>query len=177
MSSCLFLCSKKGRVGWKACLFNRKTRVDKLKIRISDPTLKIKGHIVNVASLAGHSGMSKLVDYCSSKFAAVGIDDALKVELKVQGHDEYIKTTVVCPYYISTGMFAGVQSKIIPILEPDHVAESAVQGIITNKPQVIVPWWCAFLITAKTMIPLNGFMYLSKVFGFNSSMDDFQGRK
>ena len=127
--------------------------------------------------MAGHSGMSKLVDYCSSKFAAVGLDDALKVELKVQGHDDYIKTTVVCPYYISTGMFAGVQSKIIPILEPDFVAESAVQGIITNKPEVIVPWWCAFLITAKTMIPQDGFMYLSKVFGFNSSMDDFQGRK
>jgi len=148
-----------------------------IKSFMPDMILNKKGHIVNVASLAGHSGMSKLVDYCSSKFAAVGIDDALKVELKVQGHDGYIKTTVVCPYYISTGMFAGVQSKIIPILEPDFVAESAVQGIITNKPEVIVPWWCAFLITAKTMLPLNGFMYLSKVFGFNSSMDDFKGRK
>jgi len=148
-----------------------------IKSFMPDMILKQKGHIVNVASMAGHSGMSKLVDYCSSKFAAVGLDDALKVELKVQGHDDYIKTTVVCPYYISTGMFAGVQSKIIPILEPEHVAESAVQGIITNKPQVIVPWWCAFLITSKTIIPQDGFMYLSKVFGFNSSMDDFQGRK
>ena len=35
------------------------------------------------------------MDYCSSKFAAVGIDDAIKVELKVQGHADYIKTTVV----------------------------------------------------------------------------------
>merc|ERR1719209_1172525 len=34
------------------------------------------GHIVNVASLAGHSGTNKLVDYCSSKFAAVGLDEA-----------------------------------------------------------------------------------------------------
>ena len=49
-----------------------------------------------MASIAGHSGMHKLVDYCSSKFAAVGIDDAIKVELKVQGHADYIKTTVVC---------------------------------------------------------------------------------
>ena len=48
------------------------------------------------------------VDYCSSKFAAVGLDEALRVELSVQGHSDYIKTTVVCPYYISTGMFAGV---------------------------------------------------------------------
>jgi len=147
-----------------------------IKSFMPDMILNKKGHIVNVASIAGHSGMNKLVDYCSSKFAAVGIDDALKVELKVQGHGDYIHTTVVCPYYISTGMFAGVQSKIIPILEPDFVAESTVQGIITNKPQVIVPWWCAFLVSAKTMLPHKGYMYLSRVFGFNCSMDDFQGR-
>ena len=79
-----------------------------------------------------------------------------------------------CP--LSTGMFAGVQSKIIPILEPDFVAESAVQGIITNKPLVILPWWCSFLISAKTMLPQRGFMYLSEVFGFNCSMDQFEGR-
>ena len=80
-----------------------------------------------------------------------------------------------CP--LSTGMFAGVQSKIIPILEPDFVAESAVQGIITNKPLVILPWWCSFLVSAKTMLPQRGFMYLSEVFGFNCSMDQFEGRK
>ena len=67
------------------------------------------GHIVNVASLAGHSGTNKLVDYCASKFAAVGLDEAFRVEMYVQGHSDYIKTTVVCPYYISTGMFAGVK--------------------------------------------------------------------
>merc|ERR1712142_1260025 len=71
----------------------------------------------------GHIGTNKLVDYCSSKFAAVGLDEAFRVELFVQGHSDYIKTTVVCPYYISTGMFAGVQSKIIPILVPEFVAD------------------------------------------------------
>ena len=67
------------------------------------------GHVVNVASMAGQSGTNKLVDYCSSKFAAVGLDEAIRAELFVQGHSDYIKTTVACPYYISTGMFAGVQ--------------------------------------------------------------------
>lgn len=32
---------------------------------------KDHGHIVTIASMAGHVGMSKLVDYCASKFAAV----------------------------------------------------------------------------------------------------------
>jgi len=31
------------------------------------------GHIATIASLAGHVGIPKLVDYCASKFAAVSI--------------------------------------------------------------------------------------------------------
>lgn len=42
-----------------------------------------KGHIVSIASLAGHAGIYKLVDYCASKFAAVGFDEALRMELEV----------------------------------------------------------------------------------------------
>jgi len=135
-----------------------------------------KGHIANVASLAGHSGTNKLVDYCSSKFADVGLDEALRVEMFVQGHSDYIKTTCICPYYISTGMFAGVQSKIIPILEPEYVAEKAVSGILTNREVVMVPGWCCILVAIKAIIPPAGFMRLSQAFGFNCSMDQFEGR-
>lgn len=35
------------------------------------------GHIVTVASGAGLTGASYLVDYCSSKFAAVGLHESL----------------------------------------------------------------------------------------------------
>jgi len=31
-----------------------------------------KGHIVNIASMAGYGGINKLVDYCASKFADIG---------------------------------------------------------------------------------------------------------
>jgi len=136
-----------------------------------------KGHVVNIASLAGQSGMNKLVDYCSSKFAAVGLDEAFRVEIYCEGHSEYIKTTVVCPYYISTGMFAGVQSKIIPILEPDYVAERAVCGILANTEVVLVPGWTFLLIALKAVIPPAAMMRLSQAFGFNCSMDQFTGRK
>lgn len=42
-----------------------------------------KGHIVSVASLAGICGVAKLVDYCTSKFAAMGFNEALRMELEV----------------------------------------------------------------------------------------------
>ena len=71
---------------------------------------KNHGHIVTIASLAGHLGMKGLVDYCASKFAAVGLDDALYHELHYSGKTG-VKCTVVCPFYINTGMFDGVKAK------------------------------------------------------------------
>ena len=46
---------------------------------------KNHGHIVNIASMAGIVGLHKLVDYCSSKFAAVGFHLALRLELEQLG--------------------------------------------------------------------------------------------
>ena len=53
--------------------------------------------------------MSKLTDYCSSKYAAVGLHDALTAELK-QMNKHGVKTTVICPVFINTGMFRGVSA-------------------------------------------------------------------
>ena len=83
-----------------------------------------RGHVVTIASGAGIfgkqrivfkssiiflSGVNKLTDYCSSKFAAVGLHDSLTSELK-QMNKEGVKTTVICPVFINTGMFQGVSS-------------------------------------------------------------------
>jgi len=148
-----------------------------IKAFLPDMLKMQQGHVVNVASLAGHSGTNKLVDYCASKFAAVGVDEAFRVELFVHGHGDYIKTTVVCPYYISTGMFQGVQSKVIPILEPEYVADKIVSATLTNKEMLLLPWWAMFLLLLKAILPSPAFMKLSQAFGFNCSMDQFTGRK
>lgn len=70
-----------------------------------------KGHVVTIASAAGHFGVNGLCDYCASKFAAVGFDESLRAELAAQKKDG-VFTTVVCPYYIDTGMFTGVQTRL-----------------------------------------------------------------
>lgn len=76
---------------------------------------KNHGHVVTIASLAGHAGISKLVDYCASKFAAVGFDEALRLELEHLGADG-VFTTCICPYFIqATGMFDDVSSKYVQV--------------------------------------------------------------
>lgn len=77
------------------------------------PTMleKDHGHIICIASMAGYVGIPKLIDYCSSKFAAVGFDEALRLELEMLGADG-VHTTVICPYFIqATGMFDDVNSR------------------------------------------------------------------
>lgn len=71
---------------------------------------KNHGHVVTIASSAGLIGVNGLADYCASKFAAVGFDESLRFELEVMGKDG-VHTTVVCPYYINTGMFEGVKTR------------------------------------------------------------------
>ena len=76
------------------------------------------GHVVTVASAAGTIGVSRLADYCASKFAAVGFDESLRVELGQIAPG--VVTTVICPFFITTGMFDGVRTRVpwlLPILD------------------------------------------------------------
>ncbi len=58
------------------------------------------GNIVNISSLAGRRGMSPLGAYSATKFALVGLSEALRVELFNTG----IKVSLVMPGVIDTPM-------------------------------------------------------------------------
>ncbi len=135
-----------------------------------------RGHIVTIASAAGLAGTSKLTDYCSSKFAAVGFDESLRVELKRQG--SRIVTTVVCPFYTDTGMFEGVKTRfprLLPILDPDYVVRRTVSAIEKDRRRLVMP---RFLYAGwpSRLLPVDWFDALMAVFGISHSMDDFRGR-
>lgn len=49
-------------------------------------------------------------DYCASKFAAVGFAESIDFEMRDLGKTG-VKTTIVCPYFINTGMFDGCGTK------------------------------------------------------------------
>jgi NAD(P)-dependent dehydrogenase (short-subunit alcohol dehydrogenase family) len=58
------------------------------------------GVIVNVASLAGRRGISPLGGYCASKFALVGLTEALRSEI----HGEDVHVALVLPGVVETPM-------------------------------------------------------------------------
>lgn len=81
-------------------------------------------------------------DYCASKFGLYGMNEALRMELKHDGFSE-IRTTIVCPFLVDTGLFAGrvrwTYSSLIPPLSPSHVAEQIVRGIEEGREEIWLP--------------------------------------
>ena len=134
------------------------------------------GHLVTVASAAGLAGTARLTDYCSSKFAAVGFDESLRLELKQL--NSRIITTVVCPFYADTGMFAGVKTRfswLLPILQPEAVVRRIVRAIQKDRRRLIMPWF-VYVSWPSRLFPVHWFDVLMDFFGVSHSMDEFRGQ-
>ncbi|XP_029456469.1 17-beta-hydroxysteroid dehydrogenase 13-like isoform X2 [Rhinatrema bivittatum] len=104
---------------------------------------KNHGHVVTVASAAGHQGVEFMITYCSSKFAAVGFHKALTAELSALGKHG-IKTSCLCPIFVNTGFVKNPSSRHLPILKPEAVAKALLDGILTNKKMIFVPSFLSF---------------------------------
>ena len=134
------------------------------------------GHVVTIASAAGIVGTSRLVDYCSSKHAAVGFDESLRLELKRLG--SRIQTTVVCPFYITTGMFTGVKTRfqwLLPILDPEYATDRIMHAIEHDRRRLIMPR-VVYTTFLGRVLPVRMFDGLMEFLGVNKSMDEFVGR-
>lgn len=64
---------------------------------------KGRGWVVNTASLAGLGGVPGMGAYCASKFAVVGVSEALYHELAIARGD--LGVSVLCPGFVSTRIF------------------------------------------------------------------------
>ncbi|MDR2194905.1 MAG: SDR family oxidoreductase [Treponema sp.] len=134
------------------------------------------GHIVTIASAAGLIGVKGLADYSASKFAVFGFDESIRMELRAL--KSAVRTTVVCPFFINTGMFDGVKTKfplLLPILQSGYVADRIVHAVLKNKTRLILPWFASTTLLLR-LFPPAILDVIAGFFGINHSMDEFKGR-
>ncbi|XP_068259215.1 estradiol 17-beta-dehydrogenase 11-like [Nyctibius grandis] len=132
------------------------------------------GHIVTVASAAGHFVTSFMVAYCSSKFAAVGFHKALTEELSALGKDG-IKTTCLCPVFINTGFVKNPSTRLGKILEIEEVVEALMEGILTNQKMVFVPSHLSIALLSEMLFPERAVAVLKKM--TNAKFDAVIGQR
>ena len=132
------------------------------------------GSICNIASSAGFVSNPNMSVYAASKWAIIGWSDSLRIELKDSG----VKVTTVMPYYINTGMFNGVKSRI-PILDPERVARIVLKSIAKGeKLRPINSWLYRATRLAQAIFPIAVLDFvMGKMFGIYATMDNFTGRK
>lgn len=136
---------------------------------------KKSGHIVTVSSMAGFNGGRNLTDYCASKFAAVGFHESLWYESKVAGLDD-IDFTLVAPFQIDTGMFAGASSNILAPVKPKVATKHIVSAVLRRQEFVTIPTFLTYLGVLKFMIPYRALRHLNDVMGGDAFMEKFTGR-
>ncbi|PAV57135.1 hypothetical protein WR25_26156 [Diploscapter pachys] len=118
------------------------------------------------------------VDYCASKFAAVGICQSIAEELRASGIND-IKTTLVCPGLITTGLFEGfhIPSSAMPPLSAEYVADRTMEAILTEADFVSMPKFCYLAIFAKGLLPTAAIQAVNDLFGVTHCMSGFIGRE
>lgn len=134
------------------------------------------GTVVTVASAAGLVGVARQTDYSASKFAAFGFNESLRAELRTGRNG--VKTLGVCPYYIATGMFDGVQTRfprLLPILEEEAVAAKVLDAVESGRQKLVLPP-LVNLVPAARLLPVAAFDRLMDLLGINRTMDRFAGR-
>lgn len=86
------------------------------------PVMKVQqtGHIINVASIAGLTGIEEASGYCATKFAVRGISQSLFKEVRKSN----IKVTCICPGSVNTEFFNQVENITAneTMLNPDDIA-------------------------------------------------------
>jgi len=134
------------------------------------------GHICNIASSASLVANPKMSVYAASKWAIFAWSDSLRLEMKQL--QKNIQVTTILPYYINTGMFDGVQSRI-PILDAEAAALSIIKAIEKNKKIITIPGWIyRFTRFGQAFMSVDVFdWFAGSIMGIYKTMDDFKGRK
>jgi short-subunit dehydrogenase len=112
-----------------------------------------RGHIVMVASIAGRVGAPFEAVYSASKFAVVGLSEALAVEVAPLG----VRVCVVDPGPVDTGFFAARghpygRSRPRPVA-PERVAAAVVRAVERDLPHVLVPRSLRLAVLARHVAP------------------------
>ena len=119
-----------------------------------------RGHVVNIASLAGKTAPPKLASYAATKHAVVGLTHSLRAE-----HiGSPVGFSAICPAFVGrVGMYGRIEDQVpdppgfLGPVPPERVGEAVVRAIREDRAELIVG--------SRALRPLAGFYTLApKIF-------------
>ncbi|MGH2961086.1 MAG: SDR family NAD(P)-dependent oxidoreductase [Solirubrobacterales bacterium] len=125
-----------------------------------------RGHVVNLASLAGKLPSVFLATYAATKHGVVGFTHSLRAKYA----NEPVSFSAICPVFVSqVGMYARVEDEMdtepppgLRPVPPERVAEGVIEALREDRAEVIVnrgpirPLAALYWLTPKTALRLLG---------------------
>ena len=101
-----------------------------------------RGHVVNLASLAGKIAPVFLASYAATKHGVVGFTHALRAEYA----DEPVSFSAICPVFVGqVGMYARVEDQLdqdpppgLRPVPPERVSDAVLKALREDRAEVIV---------------------------------------
>ena len=117
-----------------------------------------RGHIVNIASIAGMLAVPGQALYAGTKFAVLGLSTALADEYAPQG----VEVSAVMPTFTNTELISGTKTGgMTAPVEPEDIAAAVVRILDKPKTAVAVPYSFRFIGAAAAFLPPRGRRWLS----------------
>jgi NAD(P)-dependent dehydrogenase (short-subunit alcohol dehydrogenase family) len=109
-----------------------------------------EGHLVNVASSAGHLSPPGIASYAATKHGVVGLTEAVRAEHRGMP----LEFSIVIPGVVKTEMIAGYESpRGVAEVEPEDVAEAIVDALKRPRVDVWVPRSLGAINAAMRALP------------------------
>jgi NAD(P)-dependent dehydrogenase (short-subunit alcohol dehydrogenase family) len=126
------------------------------------------GHLVIVASTAGKLALPGAATYCATKYALLGLGEALRSELRGAG----VRVSLVLPHMTRTEMISG-QTEIrgMAPIPPDRVARAIVSVLRRPRPTAYVPAVNRPLLAIAGLVPTSVRDAALRALGANRAFD------
>lgn len=131
------------------------------------PQMRVQGEgrIVNISSIGGKVGVPHLAPYCASKFALVGLSEAIRAELA----EDNIHVTAVCPGLMRTGSpnnalfkgrnteeytwFALMDANPLLSISAERAARKIVNAARHGDAQLVISMQAKLAVVANNLMP------------------------
>jgi short-subunit dehydrogenase len=126
-----------------------------------------RGHVVNVASMAGKVAVPGLAPYCASKFAVVGLSAAIRDELP-----KGVTCTTVLPSAVRTRLSEGFRLPGIGVVDPEDVARAVAASCKDAPAEVAVPGWVGLYEQVNAVLPSQAMRLARRALRANRVLTD-----
>jgi NAD(P)-dependent dehydrogenase (short-subunit alcohol dehydrogenase family) len=115
-----------------------------------------QGRIVNVASASGYCNLPALAAYGTTKYAVVGLSEALRAELLPSG----VMVSVVCPGIVSTSILESARIRGVADVDAERRALQELYRRRGHAPETVARAIVGALKSGKAMVPVTSEAWL-----------------